>query len=59
MDYPVLNAGPFAGSTIVTIPRRTIYSSRAALLNAENYKAASARMSNGDTYVSKVWWDKR
>jgi hypothetical protein len=60
MDYPVLNAGPFAGSTNGTIPRRTIYSSREALLNAENYKAASARLlSNGDTYVSKVWWDKR
>ncbi|MCW3081814.1 SusD/RagB family nutrient-binding outer membrane lipoprotein [Segetibacter sp.] len=59
MGYPALKPGPFAGSTNGTIPRRTIYSSREALLNAENYKAASARMSNGDTYVSKVWWDKR
>jgi len=59
MGYPNLTPGPFAGSTNGTIPRRTIYSSREALLNPENYKAAAARMSNGDSYVSKVWWDKR
>ncbi len=59
MGYPLLKAGPFAGSTNGTIPRRTIYSSREALLNADNYKAASARLSKGDTYVSKVWWDKK
>lgn len=59
MGYPTLAPGPFAGSTNGTIPRRTIYSSREALLNTENYKAAAARMTKGDTYVSKVWWDKR
>jgi hypothetical protein len=59
MGYPALKAGPFAGSTNGTIPRRTIYSSREALLNEANYKAASARLSKGDTYVSKVWWDKK
>jgi hypothetical protein len=59
MGYPVLKPGPFAGSTNGTIPRRTIYSSREALLNEANYKTASARLSKGDTYVSKVWWDKR
>ena len=59
MGYPNLKPGPFAGSTNGTIPRRTIYSSREALLNEDNYKAASARLSKGDTYVSKVWWDKR
>ena len=59
MGYPALKPGPFAGSTNGTIPRRTIYSSREALLNEANYKEASARLSKGDTYVSKVWWDKR
>lgn len=59
MGYPVLKAGPFAGSTNGTIPRRTIYSSREALLNNANYKAAASKMSNGDSYVSRVWWDKR
>jgi hypothetical protein len=59
MGYPTLKPGPFAGSTNGTIPRRTIYSSREALLNAENYKAAASRMTKGDSYVSRVWWDKR
>jgi hypothetical protein len=59
MGYPALTPGPFAGSTNGTIPRRTIYSSREALLNKDNYAAAVARLSKGDTYVSKVWWDKR
>lgn len=59
MGYPALTPGPFAGSTNGTIPRRTIYSSREALLNEDNYKIAAARLSKGDTYVSKVWWDKR
>lgn len=59
MGYPVLQPGPFAGSTNGTIPRRTIYSSQEALLNEDNYQAAVARMPKGDSYVSKVWWDKR
>jgi hypothetical protein len=59
MGYPALKPGPFLGSTNGTIPRRTIYSSREALLNQEHYKEAVSRMSNGDSYVSKVWWDKR
>ncbi|GEO05139.1 hypothetical protein AAE02nite_28030 [Adhaeribacter aerolatus] len=59
MGYPKLQPGPNAGSTNGTIPRRTIYSSQEALLNEENYKAAVARMPNGDSYTSKVWWDKR
>lgn len=59
MGYPALTPGPNAGSTNGTIPRRTLYSSREALLNTENYKAASAKMSKGDSYVSKLWWDKR
>jgi hypothetical protein len=59
MGYPALKPGPYAGSTNGTIPRRTLYSSREALLNADNYKAAAAKMAKGDSYVSKVWWDKR
>jgi hypothetical protein len=59
MGYPTLKAGPFAGSTNGTIPRRTVYSSREALLNEDNYKLAVARLPQGDTYISKVWWDKR
>ncbi|MEO5681005.1 MAG: SusD/RagB family nutrient-binding outer membrane lipoprotein [Chitinophagaceae bacterium] len=59
MGYPALTPGPNPGSTNGTIPRRTLYSSREALLNTDNYKAASAKMAKGDSYVSKLWWDKR
>jgi len=59
MGYPALKAGPNLGSTNGTIPRRTVYSSREALLNKPNYEAAVSRMTSGDSYTSKVWWDKR
>ena len=59
MGYPALKAGPNAGSTNGTIPRRTVYSAREALLNKTNYTTAVGLMSKGDSYLSKVWWDKR
>ncbi|WP_428658214.1 SusD/RagB family nutrient-binding outer membrane lipoprotein [Runella sp.] len=58
MGYPVLKAGPNLGSTNGTIPRRTIYSSREALLNKPNYDVVVGRMTNGDSYTTKIWWDK-
>ncbi|UIR54750.1 SusD/RagB family nutrient-binding outer membrane lipoprotein [Sphingobacterium sp. SRCM116780] len=57
--YPVLTPGPNPGSTNGKIPRRGIYSSEEAELNEANYKEAVARLSNGDSFLSKVWWDKR
>ncbi|MGJ1196817.1 SusD/RagB family nutrient-binding outer membrane lipoprotein [Sphingobacterium spiritivorum] len=57
--YPVLTPGPMQGSTNGKIPRRAIYSSEEAQLNEANYKAAVERMSNGDSFLSKVWWDKK
>lgn len=57
--YPVLTPGPNLGSTNGQIPRRGIYSSEEAKLNRDNYKEAVARMTNGDSFLSKVWWDKR
>lgn len=57
--YPQLTAGPNPGSTNGKIPRRAIYSSDEAELNEANYKDAVARLSNGDSFLSKVWWDKR
>ncbi len=57
--YPVLTPGSNQGSTAGKIPRRAIYSTREAQLNDANYKAAVARMSNGDSFLSRVWWDKR
>lgn len=57
--YPYLTPGPNLGSTNGKIPRRAIYSTEEEALNSDNYKAAVARMSNGDSFLSKVWWDKR
>jgi len=56
---PALTPGGNAGSTGGKIPRRAIYSTREALLNTNNYNTAVGRLSNGDSFLSKVWWDKR
>ncbi|TYR33605.1 SusD/RagB family nutrient-binding outer membrane lipoprotein [Sphingobacterium phlebotomi] len=58
MGYPELTPGPNPGSTNGRIPRRGIYSSEEAELNKTNYEEAVDRMSNGDSFLSKVWWDK-
>lgn len=57
--YPVLTPGPNQGSTNGTIPRRAVYSSLETLLNTDNYQQAVKGLSKGDTYLSKVWWDKK
>jgi hypothetical protein len=57
--YPVLVPGSNPGSTGGVIPRRAIYSTREAQLNNANYQIAVSRLSNGDSFLSKVWWDKR
>ncbi len=59
MGYPALKPGPNLGSTNGQIPRRAIYSSRETLLNKPNYDEAVKRLSNGNSYTSKVWWDKK
>lgn len=56
--YPKLSPGPNAGSTSGKIPRRGIYSSEEVELNNANYKEAVGRMTNGDSFLSRVWWDK-
>ena len=40
-----------------SIPRRFIYPSREAQVNKTNYDAAVSRLSSGDTFYSRVWWD--
>lgn len=57
--YPILTPGPNLGSTNGKIPRRGIYSTEEEALNTDNYEEAVARMSNGDSFLSKVWWDKK
>jgi hypothetical protein len=56
---PALTPGSNIGSTNGQIPRRAIYSTRESQLNTANYNAAVGRLSKGDSFLSKVWWDKR
>ena len=57
--YPVLTpvnyTGNFSGGQI---PRRQPYPTTEATLNTANYQSAAARLSSGDNWVSRVWWDK-
>lgn len=57
--YPALMPGDNPGSTNGTIPRRSVYSSLEGLLNKDNYNAAVTRLAQGDSYLSRVWWDKK
>lgn len=57
--YPQLVPGPNKGSTDGQIPLRGVYSGNERFRNPDQYSAAAQRLSNGDTYLSKVWWDTK
>lgn len=52
---PALQPGPAATNDIV--PRRVFYASTEQSVNAASLKAAVARQ-GGDTFNTRVWWDK-
>ncbi len=57
--YPVLTPVVFANNfSNGTIPRRIPYKVEEASTNPVNYAAAVARLSGGDTFTGRVWWDK-
>lgn len=45
-------------STGGVIPRRYPYPITEASNNPDHYKAASAAVTGGDSYIGRVWWDK-
>lgn len=52
-------ANPYGSSaTGGSIPRRFAYPSTESQVNAANYNAAVSKLSNGDSFTSRVWWDK-
>ncbi|SFW86879.1 SusD/RagB family nutrient-binding outer membrane lipoprotein [Chitinophaga sancti] len=51
---PVVYDGNFSGGQI---PRRQLYPVSEATLNGANYKTAVGRLSGGDNWTSRVWWD--
>jgi hypothetical protein len=58
-NYPALTpvnyTGNFSGGTI---PRRQPYPQSEANTNATAYKAAVAKITGGDVWTARVWWDK-
>jgi hypothetical protein len=58
--FPILTPVVYFGNaTNGTIPRRFTYPTNEPAVNQENYSIATARLSNGDTMTSRVWWDKQ
>jgi len=57
--YPKLTPGPNQGVTNGQIPRRGVYSGNERFRNPDSYNEAVSRMPQGDTYLSRVWWDVR
>ncbi len=57
--YPELTPVNYPGNfTNGTIPRRQAYPTGEASTNPVNYKTGIANLQSGDTYASRVWWDK-
>lgn len=56
--FPVLTPVVYAGQfTNGTIPRRIQYKLGLASSNGANYNAAVARLTGGDTFTARVYWD--
>ena len=54
--YDAANPYPNA-DTNGEIPRRFRYPSKESQDNAANYEAAVSRLSGGDHFSSRIWWD--
>jgi hypothetical protein len=57
--YPALQdiGAPDGGATNGVVPRRVPYPNAEEQLNTENYNEAVGRLDEGDTYLSRMWWD--
>jgi hypothetical protein len=56
--YPVLTPVTYANQfTDGSIPKRIPYQSSEPSNNPDGYASAVSRLSNGDTFISRVWWD--
>ncbi|MDN3583155.1 SusD/RagB family nutrient-binding outer membrane lipoprotein [Mucilaginibacter flavus] len=56
--YPVITAVVYPNQFDTSIPRRIPYPLGLPATNGANYTAAVAKLSGGDTFAAKVWWDK-
>lgn len=57
--YPKIWTGSDKGSTNGEIPRRLTYPLDEYAKNEASVKAAAAGLTNGDTYMSRIWWDAK
>lgn len=57
--YPKIWTGSDKGSTGGEIPRRLTYPLDEYSKNENSIKAAVQRLSKGDTYMSRIWWDAK
>ena len=57
--YPRIWTGSDKGNTDGNIPRRLTYPLDEYAKNETNIKTAVTRLSAGDIYMSKVWWDAK
>lgn len=57
--YPKIWTGSDKGSTNGEIPRRLTYPLDEYSKNEVNIKEAVTRLSAGDTYMSRIWWDAK
>jgi hypothetical protein len=57
--YPRIWTGTAPGETNGEIPRRAQYPLSEYNSNSANVTAAAGRLSNGDSFLSKVWWDAK
>jgi hypothetical protein len=59
--YPALTPVNYPNSAINTtggtLPRRLMYPQHEASINSANFNEAVARMSDGNSMKSRVWWD--
>lgn len=57
--YPRIWTGTTLGDTEGNIPRRATYPTAEILRNEVNVKEAISRLTNGNTLMSRIWWDKK
>lgn len=56
--FPVINAIVYPNQFATSIPRRIPYPVTLPATNGANYAAAVAKLTGGDTFTARVYWDK-
>jgi len=56
--YPVLTKVTYSNQFSSDVPRRIVYPVSLPSTNPTNLAAAIARLSGGDTFTSRIYWDK-